>query len=181
MIASPAPDPAPLPMLRKIRLGAAIALFCTLFLPLSRCSRGSVPQPPVAGKSIGQRLFPRSDSQTTYHYAIRDLDFEGDRALGSIVNLLAFTWPMLFLLAGRKFRTSRLAWLLCLIELILSGGSIWLLGFFTALDDRLLYGAYIAYSAAGVYGCTALFSLFLVIRAAISRRRNLQQPPIGTP
>lgn len=168
--------PAPVPLLRKIRLGAAIALFCALFLPLSRCSRGSAPQSPAAEKSVGQRLFPRGDTDTTYTYALGEVEF----SLRGGLTLLAFTWPVLLIFAGGKFKTSRFAWILSVLELSLTAGALYWLRALT-LFDEWLYGAYIAFSAIVVFGCTALYSLFIALRAAIIRRRSLRQPPAGTP
>ena len=56
---------------------------------------------------MAQRLFPRSDNQTTYTYAVGELEF----SQRGVLTLLAFTWPLPLLLAGRKWKTARLAWL----------------------------------------------------------------------
>jgi hypothetical protein len=156
--------------LRKIRLTAALALICAMCLPLSQCSKQKDARHPQATKSISQQLFPRSDDLFSYEYAVSELGFTPRGAL----TLLAFTWPILFIVIGSKLSEWHFSWILYLLELLLCGGTIyWLCGL--TLFGGWLYGAYVVFVSIVIFGCTALISLFYATRTILIRRRSLTQ------
>jgi hypothetical protein len=153
------------PILRKIRLGAGIALLCAICMPLSQCANvkaGSSAPPSLESF----QFFPRDDANYDYQYAIKNIDFSWQGAL----TVLAFTWPIPCLLLGAKFSESRHSWILNLIEPFLSAGTIYLTWALTFGGD-LLYGAYVGFIAAGVIGFTSLYLLFRYV-AGIFRKRG---------
>ena len=152
-------------VLRKIRGGAAILLLCTIFLPLSQCSRhGESVKPPTAKALAHSRhIFPRSDDDFEYQYGIKDLDL----TLRGALTVIAFLWPLAFLGCDRRIRRNRFWWIFAIGELLLCAGTAYWIGVLT-LGGRWLYGAYAAEAVIGIY---FVVSLMLTIDRA--RERNV--------
>jgi hypothetical protein len=152
-------------VIHKVRFAGAVVLLCTMFLPLSQCSRhGDNSAPPTAqALAHSHRLFPQSDNDFDYEYAIKELGFSWK----GLLTLVAFGWPLCFVLWSRKFRRSRVWWLFCLIELLLCFGTIYWLTVLT-FGGRWLYGGHLASIAVAVYGSGALASLLFGIRRAFA-------------
>ncbi len=145
---------------RRVKLALAISLLCALFLPLGQCSRQSgtstIPSHP---KRFSQRVFPQSDDQTEYHYGIADVSF----SLRGLLTIVAFGWPLLFVLVGRRAEGKRLAWLLPIGELILCAGTSYWLWAMTVFY-QWLYGAYVVFAIVIIYAAVALITLLGYLR-----------------
>jgi len=149
-------------------------LICAICLPLSRCSQSKTAQHQQISESISQRLFPQTDEQFHYTYAVAKID----SSWCGMLTVLAFAWPCLFLPAERKLRGARFGWIQYLLELILCGGTIyWLYGL--TLLEEWLYGAYIVLAAIVFLASTALISLFHDTRAFLIRRRVANAKALG--
>jgi hypothetical protein len=152
-------------MLRKIRLCAAIALLCAMFMPLSECSGSSPKTAQPAAKSIPRQLISSCDHPADCKVVAKELDISWDSAL----KLFAFTWPLALLLAIHKWSGRRFTWLLHVLELLLCGGTLYMLWGIT-LFGELRYGSTVVMAALAAYACAALAGIILVIRATLSRR-----------
>lgn len=139
---------------RPIRLGAAMALVCALCLPLSRCSQGGNASPPPPSQTLMSELFPRSTKDVTYAYAFEVVGFT---KLG-ICTLIAFTWPILSVVVGRKWMESRFSWIYHFVELALCAGTCYILTVLTFWAEWL-YGGYVVAISIGLFACTALVFL----------------------
>ena len=135
-------------MLRKVRLVAAIVLVCAFVLPLSECSRRESHSPPRP-KSISQRLFPQTNAEFSYQYAY---GFVGFSAPGA-VTVLAFIWPLVFVLSVRRRFGPKLQWFLRVLEVLLCAGTIYWLDVLTlrGFGARWLYGAYVGVIAVAIF------------------------------
>jgi hypothetical protein len=144
---------------RRIRLVASLALLCALFLPLSECRKdaGLPPEQPT----FAQRLFPQDNERASYRYAFELV--HGD--WGGVLTVAAFCWPALLLAAALKWPRFGESWLTHLLELAACGGSAWLISLLAGLFGHPLYGAYIAFTAIGLYACAALWGLIGDLRA----------------
>jgi hypothetical protein len=171
--------------LRPIRLGAAMGLVCAICLPLSQCSQGGNNAPPPANPALLAQFFPQTSKNATVEYAIGELGFSWK----GICTLLAFTWPLLWLRAGRKLMESRFAWIFYFLEVVLCAGTAYMLMVLTFGGD-LLWGGYAAVISTGLFACTALvflgFSLWVLcrkirdkIRGAGGRRQAMAGAPGG--
>jgi hypothetical protein len=149
--------------LRKLRLTAAVVLVSAIFLPLSECSK-SDNHPPVVSKSFSETLFPQTNADFSYQYGFRYINFT---VLG-IVTLLAFVWPLLFVVFADKRTSLRARRVLSLLELLLCAGSLYWVHAIM-LEGRWLYGAYIVLAAIAVFAGSGLFL------ALIHRRNNAQR------
>jgi hypothetical protein len=150
-------------ILQKIRLGAAIVLFCAIFLPLSQCSsqKGGTKTPQALAHA--GHLFPRSDKDFRYQYAIKEIDF----SLGGALTLIAFVWPLAFAIWSRKSRLRRFWWIFYTGELLLCAGtanSIYALTQEFVGEVRWLYGFYVAETTTAIYATTTLISIVDRIR-----------------
>ena len=145
---------------------AAVLLLCAAFLPLSQCSYSKTPAPTL------QALFPRSDSEVQYNYAVTWVNFSTSGAL----TLLAFTWPLLFVGLFRRSGKSRTGWLATAPELLLCAGTLYWIYVMTAFRDRLLYGTYVAVLAVLLYASGVLLPAVQAVRAFYSRRRTIAVP-----
>lgn len=124
-------------------LGAAL-LLVSMFLPLSECSRHehSVVRQPA---SLAQRLFPQSNRDFDYQYGYKVVGF----SLIGILTVLAFTWPILFLVCFARWpRRRRFLWL---AELLLCAGTLYWVHALS-LGGKYLYGAYVAAIAVVAFG-----------------------------
>jgi hypothetical protein len=152
-------------ILQKIRLGAAIVLLCTIFLPLSQCSsRGGDTETPQA-YAHARHLFPRSDDDFKYQYGITELATgfmrpREDGLLGALT-LTAFLWPLAFATWSRRPRLRRFWWIFYTGELLLCAGTAYWVHALTQ-GGRWLYGAYVGEIAISIYACTSL--IFIVDR-----------------
>jgi hypothetical protein len=157
-----------MPISQKIRLSMAIVLLCAFFLPLSQCSHGPeakdlrTPQ----AYSHARHLFPRSDNEFRYQYAIEAIDF----SLIGVLTLVAFSWPLAFAIWRRRFRPHRFWWIFYAVELLLSAGTAYWVYALTQ-GGRWLYGAYIGEVAITIYAGITLILMAGRIRdrrAAVS-------------
>ena len=155
--------------LRKAKCSAAVLLLCAICLPLGECSKpGNTNRPHV--DSFTQQAFPRDDAQFSYTYGFEKVDLSGFGA----ITLLAFTWPLLVCLVGRRMSASRWSWLLHVFELLLCGGTLyWLYVLAWRMSDRRLYGTYVVIAVVAAYGAATVLSLFDRTRTIVSRRRGL--------
>ena len=152
--------------LHKIRLGAAIALICTLFLPLSQCSRNENTVPSNT-KPPALQLFPQSDKQISYEYAVGELEF----SVRGIMTLLAFTWPLLFVFTGGKLQNTRFTPVQHLLELTLCGGTLYWLHCLTRFG-HWMYGAYVVLISIILFGGTSLLYLYHAARTFLQAKKG---------
>ena len=145
-------------------------LVCAVCLPLGQCSEGN-PHLPPASPSISLHLFPRNDRDHTYHYAIGLVNF----SLFGVATVLAFVWPLVFVVLVRRAPGPRLAWLIRSLELLLSAGTIYWIYVLCAWDEWL-YGAYVACLAVLLYAGVVLFFVFRATRGISLRNRMLAAP-----
>jgi hypothetical protein len=146
-----------MPMLRRVRLIAAIVLVCAIVLPLSECQKGHSYQP--VKKTISNELFPQDNSDFLYYYGYEALG----SPLGATLTGLAFAWPLIFLLSVRKRVGFRLRLSLQLLELLLCAGTIYWVHALT-MGGRWLYGFYVSIIAVAVFTCAGLASWFIHTR-----------------
>jgi hypothetical protein len=126
--------------LRPLRLGAAMAMVCAFCLPLSECSSGNLPY----------------ESPGTYYPNTRRYAYkEADVSWWGAAVLLAFSWPMLFVLAERSAVERRYFRRFYFLELILCAGTIYMLWCLTVFE-QWLYGAYLVFVSTCVYASTSL-------------------------
>jgi hypothetical protein len=137
----------------------AIVLIGTIFLPLSQCSQHDADHTLSTAQALAhaRHLFPRSDNDFQYQYAIKVLDF----SLSGVVTLIAFAWPLASAILSRRRREARFSWIFHFVELLLCAGTIYWISALT-LGGRWLYGAYVGEVAISVYACTSL--IFIVDR-----------------
>lgn len=145
--------------LHKIRLSLAIVLIGVIFLPLSQCSQHGDDRAPITPQAFAhaRHLFPRSDNDFQYQYAVKDLGFSSS----GVVTLIAFAWPLASVILSRKRREARFWWIFHFVELLLCAGTIYWISALT-LGGRWLYGAYVGEVAISLYACTSL--IFIVDR-----------------
>jgi hypothetical protein len=160
-----------MPILRKTRLIAAIALLASICLPLSECSKHGDNQARPATKSFVQLLFPQSNSDFEYHYAISAMRFSSWQ-LGAIT-LIALIWPIVAVRFDKRLAQKRFGWTIYILELPLCYGTYYWLGFLTLLG-RWLYGAYIVAGAILLFACATLFLGILSVRNVLLQRRALK-------
>jgi len=157
---------------QRIKLTLGILMLAALFVPLSQCSRGSkenaLPPPPKTG---WQKIFPRSDAQVEYDYGAKHLDL----SLHGVLSLVAFGWPFVLALLGRRVRGKRRAWILYALEILLCAGTGWWIYAVTEGGTRL-WGAYFVFALVGVYGLTALRDLFESVLGAGPPSRSPSPP-----
>ena len=152
--------------MQKIRLGASIVLLCALFLPLSQCSHQENAQTASCTTCpLTAKLFPRSNDQVSYVYAVGELE----PGVRGAMTLLAFTWPLLFVLLGRKQPGERFAWAQYLCELFLGAGTLYWLHSLT-LFGHWLYGAYVVVAATIVFGSSSLAYALQNARTLLKRK-----------
>ena len=142
--------------MHKIKLTLGVLMIAALFAPLSQCSHGgkSNALPPPA-KTGWQKIFPRSDEQTDYDYGATRLA----PSLNGGVTMVAFGWPLVLALLGRRAQGRRRAWLLYGLELLLCAGTLWWVYAVTEAGTRL-WGAYFVFALASAYALAALVDLF---------------------
>jgi hypothetical protein len=153
--------------------------------PNQQLSTAAAPKPAQTAGSTSasqptllSRIFPQSNDKATVTYAIPIIVgkanwmslcavFGHAKATESVPLyawwvgsglLLAFTWPLLSVLAGGRPAESRFSWLYHLLELALCAGTAFMLIAVTFCDDWL-YGAYIAAISIGLFACTSLIFL----------------------
>lgn len=136
-------------------------MIVALFAPLSQCSRGGKANaaPPPA-KTGWQKIFPRSDAQTEYDYGATRLAPSVNGAL----TLVAFGWPLILALCGRRAQGKRRAWLFYGLELLLCAGTIWWIYAVTEGATRL-WGAYLVFALTSAYAIATLVDLFENVRS----------------
>jgi hypothetical protein len=156
-----------MPMLRKVRLISAIALLGAIVLPLSECQRSHIDKP--IPKSVSQQLFPRDNTDFLYFYAYKALG----SPLGGGLTVLAFAWPLVFVLFVRRRLGSRSRFFFQLLEVLLCAGTIYCVKSL-AIGDRWLYGAYVAVAAVSCFTCAGLASW---LERSLTRRSS--QPLTG--
>jgi hypothetical protein len=161
-------------ILKHIRLGAAIVLVCTVFLPLSQCSSGGVndTRSPRAF-AHSRHLFPQSDNDFQYQYGIKYLQgafmSPKDYGVNGALTLITFLWPLAFVALDKRFGRSRFWWIWSVTALLLCAGTAYWLKALT-LDGRWLYGAYLGEIAIAIYACA---SLILTINRLRGRSRSV--------
>lgn len=153
-------------VLPKIRLGAAIILLCAIYLPLSQCSRNgeNLKPPTTQALAHSRHLFPRSDSDYEYQYAIKDVIAVGtnpkDNGLRGVMTLVAFLWPLGFAIWSSKSEFPRFWWIFFAGELLLCAGTAyWIYALAYGTSGRWLYGGYVAEGAIAVYAITTLAAI----------------------
>lgn len=130
-------------------------MLAAFFVPLSQCSHGGKANaPPPPAKTGWQKIFPRSDAQTEYDYGAKHVDL----SLHGGLTLVAFGWPFVLALVGRRARGKRRAWILYGVELLLCAGTIWWIYAVTEGATRL-WGAYCVFALTSVYAVAALLDL----------------------
>jgi L-lactate permease len=140
--------------IRRLRVGAAIVLLGAVFLPLSECSRREN-HPPPNPTTVGQKLFPQTNPDFAYQYAFRVIDF----SVAGVLTVVAFVWPLLFVLVVDQRRGSRLRRTFLVIELLLCAGTLYW-AHAIMLGGTWMYGAYLVLAAVVLFGCTTLASFF---------------------
>jgi hypothetical protein len=151
-------------ILQKIRLGAAIVLVCAICLPLSQCSSNGESVKPPTAKALAHagHLFPRSDKDFQYQYGIKCLQLAfmnpKDYGLNGALTLIAFLWPLAFVVLDKKSRGRRFWWTWSVTALLLCAGTAYWIKALT-LDGRWLYGAYVGEAAIAIYASTALVTI----------------------
>ncbi len=144
-------------MLRKARLTAAIVLLLAAFLPLSECSREADHK--VTGpKTLGQHLYPQSTKDVSYQYAYKTAELN----TFTVLTIVAFVWPLLFLFFWRRGVTGKKMWVLRIFELLLTAGSIYWINVLTyhSFGATWLYGAYAAVLAVVVFAACGFAEWF---------------------
>jgi hypothetical protein len=158
-------------LLNKIRLGAAIALLCAMFLPLSECSGRTPKQAPAPpAKPLMRQLVSGCDNAADCKVVAKELTLSWEGAL----QLLTFTWPFIFLPLAAKWAGRRFTWIMHLLELLLCAGTLYMLWGITLFDEAR-YGTTVVLAAVLTYGISAIIYLVRAIRAALRRRRALRQ------
>jgi hypothetical protein len=168
-------------VLQQIRLVAAVALLSAMFMPLSECARGKSNQPPPPAKPLLRQLVSRCSNLADCDYVVKemkDLKNFGDlkNYWGSFLVLFTFVWPFYSLLAIRLSQGRRFTWLLHVLELMLCGGTLYLLWSITFFGEYR-YGTTVVLAAVSSIVCVALIDIFLIIRGAIRRRKSRKQTP----
>jgi hypothetical protein len=148
---------SPVLTVRRLRLGAAIVLLGAAFLPLSECSRRET-HPPPAPTTIAQKLFPQTNPDFAYQYGFRSIEL----SVAGVLTVVAFVWPLLFVLFIDKRRGSRLRRTFLVIELLLCAGTLYWVHAIM-FGGTWLYGAYIVLGAVVLFAYTTLAS-FLCTR-----------------
>jgi hypothetical protein len=141
-----------LPTLRKIRLIAAIVLVCAIFLPLSECS------------------LLRNDYSRAYGY---EYVYSSFGVIFGVITVLAFSWPLIFVLFLRKRDRFRSQLFLQLLELLLCAGTIYWLNALAA-GERWLYGFYLGVTAAAGFTAAGLAWWFFGRRGVAERAEQLE-------
>jgi hypothetical protein len=154
-------------LMQKIRMVAAIVLLGAIFLPLSQCSQHGANSSPPTSQALAHshHLFPRSDNDFEYEYGIRELGF----SWRGLLTLVAFAWPLAFLIWSQRLEQTRFLWILYVAELFLCAGTVYWLGALT-MGGRWLYGAYIVVGATAVYALSALVALVYCAQRLFLRR-----------
>jgi hypothetical protein len=158
-------------ILQKIRLIGAIVLVCAIFLPLSECSRRDDKNLTSPRHTFAQQLFPQSNSDFEYSYAIGAMRFATWQ--GGVFSFVALLWPLLAFLFDKRIAGKRFGWSIYVLELALCYGTIYWLWIFTVLG-HWLYGAYVVIAATGGFACATLVLLILSIRSLVLQRRALK-------
>lgn len=157
--------------LRKAKLAMAVLLVCALCLPLSQCSRQDDSSTKSnQSKTLPQRIFPQSDDRTDYQYGIANIRFSFD----GLCTVLAFGWPLIFALVGRRAAGKRFSWLLHFTELFLCAGTIYWLYALTSFG-QWLYGAYVVFVIIVIYAGIVLFCLFEYLRGMFTQQSLTNQ------
>ena len=146
-----------MPMLRKLRLAAAVVLICTIFLPLSECSQGPN-HPQVVQKSFAQVLHPQSNADFSYQYGYHSLEF----SLMGLLTLIAFVWPLALLLVVRRSFGPRMKWTVRIVELLLCAGTIYWLDVisYRSFGATWLYGEYVGLCAVTAFALLGIAAWF---------------------
>ncbi|MDQ2868610.1 MAG: hypothetical protein M3R59_09420 [Verrucomicrobiota bacterium] len=147
--------------LQRLRVLAAALLLVSIFLPLSECSRHehSAARQPV---SLAQRLFPQGNADFDYQYGYKVVGV----SLMGILTIVAFSWPILFLVCFARWpRRRRFLWL---AELLLCAGTLYWIHALS-LGGKYLYGAYVAAISVVAFG----FGTVMLWRRAV-RQRDLR-------
>jgi len=171
--------------LGPIRLGAGMALVVALCLPLGQCARdgsgnnGSGTH--LVERSVATGLFPLPHDEILYTYAIMSVIGGGISWLSAAI-LVAFTWPLASVSFGARWMESRFSWIYNVVELLLSGGTGYVLCMLTAFDVWL-YGAYVVAISIGLFAGTSLIFLACTIWALCRRLRGKRRgedrhPPV---
>ena len=144
----------------KLKLTLGVLMIAALFVPLSQCSHGGKENaaPPPAKTGL-QKIFPRSDAQTDYDYGAMRLE----PSLNGVVTLVAFTWPLVLALLGRRAHGKRRAWPLHVLELLLCAGTIWFIYALTEGSTRL-WGAWFVFALTTAYLIAAVVDLCASLR-----------------
>jgi hypothetical protein len=126
-------------VLRRVRFVAAILLIGALFLPLSECS------------------LLRNDNSWGYGY---EYIYSSVGVTVGAATVLAFFWPLIFVLLLRKRFGFRLRVFFQLLELLLCAGTIY---WFNALagGGKWLYGAYVGVVATVGFTCAGVVPWFV--------------------
>ena len=152
--------------MHKLKLTLGVLMIAALFVPLSQCSHGGKTNaPPPPAKTGLQKFFPRSDAQTEYDYGATRLA----PSLNGVLTLVAFGWPLVLALVGRRVRGKRRAWLFYGLELLLCAGTIWWIYAITEGATRL-------WGACFVFALTSIYALAALLDLAASWRRKIPRP-----
>ena len=158
-------------ILRKIRLVAGIALLVSICLPLSECSKHGDNQARPATKSFVQLLFPQSNNDFEYQYAISTMRFSSWQAGG--ITLIALIWPIAAVLFDKRLVRKRFGWTVYILELPLCYGTYYWVAFLTG-PGRWLYGAYVIAGSIILFACMTLILLIRAIRNLLLQGRALK-------
>jgi len=86
-----------------------------------------------------------------------------DYGLNGTLTLIAFLWPLVFVVWDKRFRRNRFWWIWSVTALLLCAGTAYWVSALT-LEGRWLYGAYVGEVAISIYACTTLIFIFDRIR-----------------
>jgi hypothetical protein len=146
-------------MLRKLRLTAAVILVCAVFLPLSECSQGPDHPSTSRPKTVTERLHPQTTTEFSYQYGYQAIHLDP----AGLFTVIAFGWPLAFILFVRRKFGPRMRWFCRILELLLCAGTIYWLNVlsFHSFGATWLYGAYIGVIAVVVFTCLGIASWFV--------------------
>ncbi len=153
--------------LKHVRLVAAIALLCSICLPLGQCSSFTDTHHQI--ESFSHKLFPHDSAPGDYLYGYMLLF----PCLFGLINLLAFTYPVVTILIGRYIPKRFGSIGLPLLEIFLCCISMAWLNYILLAATLgfgrydLLYGGYIYIGANIIFGFTAIYNLLRLGRTAL--------------
>lgn len=153
----------------RIKRVAAIVLFVTFFLPLSKCQKNHYrivqPTSSESGEKVASRLEeipPSPDAVPEYSYNTAAGMFEPGDTFSWLI-LLAFVWPLLFWGWQIRDKRPRIAFIMNVMEPLACIGSGYVTWSLSFLGDILVWG-YVSMASVLIYFLASCYELALSIK-----------------